>query len=317
MSTFSTDPGSRTAAEIEAEVDHEREHVAGTINALQSKLSMRALVDEAGSAFYEHGGEIGRTLGRQVRDNPLAAILAGVGLVWLMTGSGPRPGYRGDGWAEPDVYRTGQPAGLAPEPGRGDEAGDDVRGGFGERAAEWSGTIAEGASEAVRATQGALGDAREALADRGRNVRAAGMSARDWSSQRAHGMKDSLATGVDTNPLVFGGVAFALGAALGAALPRTDAEDELVGSQADRLKQKASAVVSSEAKKAKHVASAVMEEGKQIVEEAADTAARNMPDADTVAERTREAALDAADRLRTAGEIEAERRKLGDPGSSA
>ena len=106
---------------------------------------------------------------------------------------------------------------------------------------------------------------------------------------------------------MLGGIAFAIGAALGAALPHTRAEDELVGPHADRVKQKAGEIASTEADKAMAVASAVIDEGKQIVGEAADTLARKLPDGETLAERTREATLDAADRLRTAGEIEAER----------
>jgi hypothetical protein len=64
------------------------------------------------------------------------------------------------------------------------------------------------------------------------------------------------------------------------------------------------------------VASAVVEEGKAIADEAAESLSRNMPDPGTVAARTREAAQDVADRLRTAGETEAERKKLGEPGAT-
>jgi hypothetical protein len=60
----------------------------------------------------------------------------------------------------------------------------------------------------------------------------------------------------------------------------------------------------------------VVEEGKEIAEEAAESVSRSLPEAETLAERTRQAALDAADRLRTAGEIEAERKKLGEPGAT-
>jgi Protein of unknown function (DUF3618) len=58
MSTSSTNLGNRSAAEIEAEVNHERERVADTIGALHSKLSVKSLVDEMRHAVAEHGGEI-------------------------------------------------------------------------------------------------------------------------------------------------------------------------------------------------------------------------------------------------------------------
>jgi uncharacterized protein YjbJ (UPF0337 family) len=313
----STNPGNRSAAEIEAEVDHERERVADTIGALQSKLSAKSLVDEVTHALYEHGGEISRTLGRQVRDNPLPAILTGIGLAWLMTGSGPRPPRYEERWSDRDVYRTGQPADLGQQraPTQASAREDDSPG-FRERAAEWGGTVKHAASEAAHATRGALGNAGGALSEGRRSVADAGRSARDWGSEQVQGVQASLVGGIEAQPLVFGGIAFALGAALGAALPHTRVEDEVVGPHADRVKEKVTEVASTEAEKAKAVASAVMEEGKQIVEEAADTLARKLPDADTIAERTREAALDAADRLRTAGEIETERAQAHKGGST-
>jgi hypothetical protein len=341
---MSTDPGSRSAAEIEREVDQERERVADTIDALQSKLSARALVEEASRAIYEHGGDIGRTLGRQLRDNPLPALLTGVGLVWLMTGSGARAPRYGS-WDEDhrDVYRTGQPPELTPAYGGG---------GFRERASEWGHAAASAAADAAGSTRAALTGAGESLAEGGRSVQEsarqardwggrqagsvqesarqardwggrqagsvqeAGRQARDWSGRQVQDAQERLQAELEAHPLVLGGIAFALGAALGAALPNTRAENELVGRQADRVRQRAGEIASAEADKAMAVASAVVDEGKEIVEETADSLSRNLPDADTAAERTREAALDAADRLRTAGEVEAERRKLGEPGAS-
>jgi hypothetical protein len=342
MST--TDPGGRSAAEIERDVDRERERVADTIDALQSKLSARAFVDEASRAIYEHGGDIGRTLGRQLRDNPLPALLTGVGLVWLMTGSGARAPRYGS-WDDDhrDVYRTGQPPELTPAYGEG---------GFGERASEWGHAAARAAADAAGSTRAALAGAGDSLAEGGRsvqetarqardwgerqagsvqeagrqarewggrqagNVQEAGRQARDWSGRQMQDAQERLQAGLEGHPLVLGGIAFALGAALGAALPNTRAENELVGRQADRIRRKVGEVASEEADKATAVASAVVDEGKEMVEEAAEGLSRNLPDADTVAESAREAALDAADRLRTAGEIEAERRKLGEPGAS-
>jgi uncharacterized protein YjbJ (UPF0337 family) len=158
----------------------------------------------------------------------------------------------------------------------------------------------------MHTSQGALGNAGNALSAGRRSVKVAGQSARDWGSEQVQGVQASLVTGIETQPLVFGGIAFALGAALGAALPHTRAEDEFVGPHADRVKEKVTEIASTEMEKAKAIASAVVDEGKQIVEETADTLARKLPDANTIAERTREVALDAADRLRTAGEMEAE-----------
>lgn len=87
MSTSSTDPGDRSASEIEREVDRERARVAGTIDALQDKVSVNGMIDQVVRAVTEHGGDVSRNLGRTMRDNPLPVILTSVGLAWLMTSS--------------------------------------------------------------------------------------------------------------------------------------------------------------------------------------------------------------------------------------
>ena len=90
MAEFSTNPGDRSVTELEREVDRERERVSATIDELQARASVGSLVDQVVKAVGENGGEVSRNLGRSLRDNPLAALLTGVGLAWLMAGSGPR-----------------------------------------------------------------------------------------------------------------------------------------------------------------------------------------------------------------------------------
>ena len=90
MSTTSTNPGERSAAELEREVDRERSELAHTIDELQDRLSMSSVIDQVIGAVSRHGGDVGRNLGRTVRDNPLPLILTSVGIAWLMASSGER-----------------------------------------------------------------------------------------------------------------------------------------------------------------------------------------------------------------------------------
>ena len=101
MAEFSTNPGDRSVTELEREVDRERERVSATIDELQARASVGSLVDQLVKAVGENGGEVSRNLGRSLRDNPLAALLTGVGLAWLMAGSG-RPRDEGADWEDPD-----------------------------------------------------------------------------------------------------------------------------------------------------------------------------------------------------------------------
>ena len=101
MAEFSTNPGDRSVGELEREVDRERERVSATIDELQARASVGSLVDQLVKAVGENGGEVSRNLGRSLRDNPLAALLTGVGLAWLMAGSG-RPRDEAEDWDDPD-----------------------------------------------------------------------------------------------------------------------------------------------------------------------------------------------------------------------
>lgn len=98
-----TDPGDKSAAEIEREVDAERSRVSGTIDQLQDRMSVGNLAQGMWDAVNRHGGDVGRSLGDTVKANPMAVALTGIGLAWLMTSSGRRDvRYRDDRYDDYD-----------------------------------------------------------------------------------------------------------------------------------------------------------------------------------------------------------------------
>lgn len=143
--THSTGPGDQSPKEIEREVDRERQKISGTVDELQERFSPKNLASDAMSLFSEHGGDFGRSLGRTVRDNPVPLILTGIGLAWLMAGSGDqgrssrrefghddgldygRDRYRQTGWYDrdrlPDHDRTGRTAAARTGAAGGDDGG--------------------------------------------------------------------------------------------------------------------------------------------------------------------------------------------------
>jgi len=71
--------------EIERELDDTRSRLDATIGALQQKLAPGTMVDQAVEYFTEGGGvEIGRNVGRSMRDNPIPVALIGIGIGWLI-----------------------------------------------------------------------------------------------------------------------------------------------------------------------------------------------------------------------------------------
>ena len=263
MAEFSTIPGDRSVSELEREVDRERERVSATIDELQARASVGSLVDQLVKAVGENGGEVSRNLGRSLRDNPLAALLTGVGLAWLMAGSG-RPRDDGQYWEDPDrddltlrarPFARGRPPTARRHtkaarrdlwPGSDpDREGEPEEGGLRERVADLAGRAGEGVSEAVEGLRERASEMSHSASaglhpgrrHHPRSRRRSPPSGRRRTPERGRDrpdMRHGLDTLIEDQPLVAGAIAMALGAAVGGALPRSRVEDRMFGEQSDR-----------------------------------------------------------------------------------
>lgn len=181
----------KDARQIEREADQTREAMAETLDALQRKLSPGELLDRGLGYMREHGGEFAAHLGNDVKDNPLPTLLVGAGLAWMMA-SGRRPDA-------PIRY------------------GSDLR-----PAAR--GSLAAGNGQPQGSGKGmkqAAHSAAESVQDR---AHAVGNFASEHYAEARAGFSHML----EEQPLFLGGLAFAIGAALGAAAPGTRKEEEAV-----------------------------------------------------------------------------------------
>lgn len=75
---------------IERDIERERAAFSSTLNEIQDRFSPEHLAGELYRGFREHGGDIGKSFGRSVKDNPVALTLTGIGLAWMMFGSSQR-----------------------------------------------------------------------------------------------------------------------------------------------------------------------------------------------------------------------------------
>ncbi|WP_458094699.1 DUF3618 domain-containing protein [Roseomonas sp. WA12] len=220
------------------------------------------------------GAEFARNLGASVRDNPLPVALIGAGIAWLLlskNGSGtsttapaPASGQR----LLPAPRHEG--AYLGSMPVGGADGGSDT-GQMGtararvsdamESVQDRAGQVAGAAGDAVSRAGSAVGDAASRvtaagsdLADSvsdaaGRAVHAVGAlghhaagvvgggidSVQGGASSMARGVSRSVEDLAGAQPLLLGALGLALGAALGAILPRTQAEDRLMGEARDAV----------------------------------------------------------------------------------
>ena len=248
----STDPGAKSAAEIELEVNASRARVEQTLDQLQDRLSPGQLIDQAVTYFRDGGGgEFTRNLGESVKQNPLPVALVAVGVGWMML-AGQHTGRNGDavpdrdddhdadghyvGLAEP--YQTySEPYGAAA--GTAGGVGDTLDA-LGEQAREMSD---EARKRMVRASKDA--------ADRARDVR-------ERARHRGRRVKQSVLQTINEQPLILAAIGLAIGAALGAAVPPTEAEDRLMGEARDEALRRAKEVGREQAEKARHAADTIV-----------------------------------------------------------
>ncbi|MEX1198547.1 MAG: DUF3618 domain-containing protein [Pseudohongiellaceae bacterium] len=186
------DDAEKSPERLEHEVDQARASVGRSASALSDRLSPGELIDQALGMAREHGGEFGRNLGTQVKNNPMPLILTSVGLSWMVMSSGSNGAPRTHG-----NYGTST-----------DKDGSGIKNALGDAAAKSQDKAA------------ALGDrVHGATAD----VNASAQNARD-----------SLAQFYRDQPLIAGSLGIAIGAALGALVPPTAFEDDMLGEASDR-----------------------------------------------------------------------------------
>ncbi|WP_282063840.1 DUF3618 domain-containing protein [Roseobacter litoralis] len=124
---------------------------------------------------------------------------------------------------------------------------------------------------------------------------------------------DAAADFYDHQPLVVGALALAVGAALGGALPRTKAEDDLMGAQSDDLFDQAERIFEEEKAKALSVADTVKKEVKDIASEAKADLDSGASGDTSAAEAIGDKAKSAAERVAQKAKSEAQDKKLGKP----
>ncbi|MFC4726974.1 DUF3618 domain-containing protein [Coralloluteibacterium thermophilus] len=228
MNAHAQDRSSKDPAELEREIDRQRDHIAELVGALENRLSPGQLFERV-LAYGKGGGkEFAGNLGATVRANPVPTLLTAAGLLWLYAGNDRRAAPATD-WAHA--------AGAGSRSGHG--TGD---------AASTAAHLRERAHDARDDIAHRLHDARHRVEDTAHDVAEGVRSGVRRASDGVRGM-------LEDNPMAVGAMAIAAGALLGALLPPTEAEDELLGPYsdraADRMKAGAQAAASNAMDKAR------------------------------------------------------------------
>ncbi|MDX5414202.1 MAG: DUF3618 domain-containing protein, partial [Rhodobacterales bacterium] len=76
----------RSPEEIERDLEKERAGLAEDLDDLREKFSIDTIVRQTADQIRAHSGDIGASVSRAVKENPLAIAVTGVGLAWLIFG---------------------------------------------------------------------------------------------------------------------------------------------------------------------------------------------------------------------------------------
>jgi len=312
----------KSSADLQREIDSDRQRIEARIDAIQERMSPGQLVDEVIAYAKGSGGaDYISNLGKAVKANPLPVALMGVSLAWLVAKQGTAlqqtaasvdrqslPLYPARG----TIRRVGPPeeiggvryshftdeAGdrfkaLTDETGR--RAGDflDSTGkayrGFSDAAGERVSAIRDEAGSILDASLGwasdtwstvkdAVGGAAQSIGDAAGSLSSTATSTGTALREQSGRLNDAILSHFRDQPLVGGALAFAVGAAIGAALPHSQQEDEVLGEAADAIKAKAATQIDQAVDRGKEVASDMVDKAVSVAADVHDAAKDRLGD---------------------------------------
>ena len=243
----------RSAAEVEEEVVAQRDQLDRTVEALKEKMTPGQMFDEATHAMGGAGQQVLAKFFEQAKENPMPLAVIGLGLAWLMSSS-KKPS---SSFSYGDPAATYQQAG-APESDGASKVEEGVSNAvptIADRASDLASAAGQLASGAGQKASDMTGSAGHALSDAAASASRLGQSAAWGLKSAVQGATERANTvGGDAQqrvtdlfqrePLIIGAVGLFVGVALGATLPATPAEDELLGPMHDRILDKGKEIAS-------------------------------------------------------------------------
>jgi len=210
---------------LEREIDQQRSSIGNIVDALEKKMSPGQLVDQALGYVKDNGGEFFGNLGHNVKANPVPAVLTTVGVLWMMMGNN-RPA-------------TG-----------GSSSGSSVLGSVTERAGSMAGSVSDSLGSAKARVQETVSHMKDRTSHMTHSVRDTFSGSSAWQDadltfqeKREH-MKSSTRQLVNEQPLTLAAMGIAVGALIGAALPVTTKEKQLVSRAREKLRGKSGSLSS-------------------------------------------------------------------------
>ncbi|MCE8548475.1 hypothetical protein KBY25_21915 [Ruegeria pomeroyi] len=247
---------------IEDQLNADRRRFANSLSCLSNSLAPGAVSQYLSATVQSYGGEMTNQVVKFARRNPAGLVLTGVGVALMAAELGRRQSP------------VSPPARTAVSP-------DAAFVGFDARVAAADATIKKEmtgmSTETYRASKmrETLNAGLDALPEGARKrviaARQAALSAQEKIEAHAAEAAARSRSFYAQNPLAVGAIALGLGALIGAMLPATRREDEILGAHRDALAERAEAALRHEMEKVGRLA------GKSLRDVGADPASASVP----------------------------------------
>lgn len=280
------DATGKSPDEIEQDIAETRGQLGAILDALEHQLAPRHLLDRGVDMLKDtmSGAGDGR-LTDTLRRHPVPLALLGAGLGWMavsMTGRSGRLGERVSGALHGAGHRTGELAGDVRDKVSGMTLGEAAESTPG----HYPGAEPADYAYARQKSGDAMAEARSAVRDKMGRVQAAGSSALSRASgyvgragDKLHDARDGLTRMIEDHPIAVGALGLVAGAVMAALLPRSDAEERLVGPAGEQLRDRAASVGREAAERAQQVAErtvdAATDAARQALNEVGDSAEKS------------------------------------------
>jgi len=243
---------------------------------------------------------------------------------WALADDDDQPGMAqraGDAASRAGDYVSGAASGIAGSAqSAGSAVSDKAKGAAGavsdagQSVASGARDFASSASDRAAQLRRRLAEGTEDLSDQARErviaARESAVRARAAAASYGREGRDRAVDIFEEQPLIAGALALAVGAAIGAALPRSRTEDRYMGDQSDQLMSDAERIFAEEKAKLGKVAQAATDEAKKVLRETKEDADAAAP-AETAADALAKKAKASGQRVVDAAEAEADKQNLG------
>jgi len=215
-------------ATLEREINQTRAEMNQTLDSLERKLTAGQLLDQCLTFFGMKGTEIGSSLGRCVKDNPMPVLLTITGIGWMMFGpSQSRSAVRYNRYAYDHADEGAEEGVLS-------RMSDKMQSGAIATRQQLAKTT-ETAKETVNMTMDKVKETADRAADA---LHETVNKTRDIAQSQVKQVREGFNQLLEEQPLILGAVGLAVGAMIGAAFPSTEQEDRLVGEIRDKTLNK-------------------------------------------------------------------------------